>query len=87
MWTAPVPQEFFEVWSDRLHPYVRPVDAIGIGATAGQDGFPRREFQTRQRPLRANGSHGLSRTLDRSDPAIYSSCSSGSVGQANPADW
>jgi len=51
--------------------------------TAGQDGFPRREFQTRQRPLPANGSHGLSRILDRSDPAIYSSCSSGSVGQAN----
>jgi len=34
--------------------------------TAGQDGFPRREFQTRQRPLRANGSHGVSRTSDRS---------------------
>ena len=33
--------------------------------TAGQDGFPRREFQTRQRPLRANGSHGVSRTSDR----------------------
>ena len=28
--------------------------------------FPRREFQTRQRPLQANGSHGVSRTSDRS---------------------
>ena len=34
--------------------------------TAGQDGFLRREFQTRQRPLRANGSYGVSRTSDRS---------------------
>jgi len=34
--------------------------------TAGQDGFPRREFQTHRRPLRANGSHGVSRTSDRS---------------------
>jgi hypothetical protein len=29
--------------------------------TAGQDGFPRCEFQTPQRPLQANGSHGFSR--------------------------
>jgi hypothetical protein len=28
--------------------------------------FPRREFQTLQRPLQANGSHGVSRTSDRS---------------------
>jgi len=55
---------------------------------AGQDGFPRREFQTRQRPLRANGSHGLSRTSDRSILPSVSSCSSGSAGAANPPpDW
>ena len=28
--------------------------------------FPRREFQTPQRPLQASGSHGVSRTSDRS---------------------
>jgi len=42
--------------------------------------FPRREFQTRQRPLQANGSHGLSRTSDRSILPSVSFCSSGSTG-------
>src|SRR5882724_6950967 len=52
-------------WSDRI----ACIDMSGLLmrlVAAGQDGFPRREFQTLQRPLRANGSHGLSRTLDRS---------------------
>jgi hypothetical protein len=38
--------------------------------TAGQDGFPRREFQTRQRPLQANGSHGFSRIFGSIDLSI-----------------
>src|ERR1700694_800027 len=63
MWTAPVPQEFS--WSDRIA-CIHMSGLLMRSVTAGQDGFPRREFQTRQRPLRANGSHGLSRTLDRS---------------------
>src|ERR1017187_9195410 len=46
MWTAPVPQEFF--WSDRLHPYVRPIDAVGLDRWPRW--LPRREFQTTTRP-------------------------------------
>jgi hypothetical protein len=45
-----------------LHPYVRPVD----WSTAGRDGFRDLKVQTPQRPLQADGSHGGSRTSERS---------------------
>ena len=55
--------------------------------TAGQDGFPRREFQTRQRPLQANGSHGVSRTLDRSIlPSALLQLRLDRYGDRRPAD-
>jgi hypothetical protein len=52
-------------WSDRIA-CIHMSGLLMRLVTAGQDGFPRREFQTSQRPLQANGSHGVSRTLDRS---------------------
>src|SRR5260370_38518656 len=64
MWTAPVAQELFEVGSDRLHPYVRPFGAASL--TAGQDGFRDASSNQPHDLASANGSHGLSRTLDRS---------------------
>jgi hypothetical protein len=81
MWTAPVPQEFSG--SDRIA-CIHMSHLLMRLLTAGQDGFQRHEFQTRQRPLQANGSHGLSRTSDRSILPSASFCSSGSTGATNP---
>jgi hypothetical protein len=47
-----------------LHPYVRPVDAVLW--TAGQDGFRDASSKQPRDLASANGSHGLSRTSDRS---------------------
>jgi len=78
MWTAPVPQEFFDGLIGSLAS-ICPACWCGLVA-AGQDGFPRCEFQTPQRPLQANGSHGFSRTSDRSILPSVSFCSSGPTG-------
>jgi len=64
MWTAPVAQEVLRF--DRIACIHMSGLLMRSLWTAGQDGFPRREFQTHRRPVRANGSHGVSRTSDRS---------------------
>ena len=91
MWTAPVAQEVFEVRSDRLHPYVRPVGAIGLDRWPRW--FPRREFQSITRPVLGQWVPRIVSHLGSIDPAIYSSCSSGSaefldrlISQAADAD-
>src|SRR5712671_3696230 len=64
MWTAPVPQEFFG--SDRIACIHMSGLLMRSQWIAGQDGF--RDASSKQpRDLpSANGSHGLSRTSDRS---------------------
>src|SRR4029077_18152251 len=81
MWTAPVAQEVFAVRSDRLHPYVRPVDAVGLDRWPRW--FPRREFQTTTRPVLGQWVPRVVSHLGSIDPAIYSSCNAGSAGEVN----
>src|SRR2546429_7378849 len=64
MWTAPVPQEFFRRFDRIACVHMSGVDAVTLDRWPRW--FPRRELQTTTRPSSANGSHGLSRTSDRS---------------------
>src|ERR1700732_5213731 len=68
MWTAAVAQEAFLVRSDRLHPYVRPVDAVGLNRWPRW--FPRRELQSTTRPDFGQWVPRIVSHLGSIDPAI-----------------
>src|ERR1700680_2787713 len=84
MWTAAVAQEAFLVRSDRLHPYVRPVDAVGLNRWPRW--FPRRELQSTTRPDFGQWVPRTVSHLGASDPTISSSCSSDAAGAKAPTD-
>lgn len=86
MWTTPGSQEVEQRCdSKRLRSYVRSVHAATSDRC--QDGGPRREFRTCQRiGCPTNGSHGLSRVLDRSitPSVVLEQASASALGEASP---